>query len=478
MFKSRSKERLLFAKHKTKHRRRLPLFWTLVSLLLSLAILELVTRIFVDLSGKRSEFAQAKNQLDTTAAYRLKFVNEAGQPYQTSDSKGVLVAQRSLSVGYQLAKNQSSQYWQINDRGFRDSETIPQAKPEDEIRIMLLGGSTAFGYGSSGNEVTLSELLEKRLQERVRQQIKSPQLYHSNTPVPAPKASAATKEADKPLQPAQPKPLKIKQGNYRVINAAVPGYASGNQLAQLALQMLNYKPDLVIVLDGYTDLMLSSSEKAIDLPELQNYLEARPNDVKSYLSQVLQPLDDKSYLVKIAKDKWLDAPDPDKTTSFLLTESSENLVRYLPQDEAELQARVERYAQNQKQILTLCAAAKIPLITVLQPEITGRNPSKLTPQEGSIATQLGRSYINKMKDYYPEFVAASQQLAKIYPYNVKAVNLYPLDDNYPTPTFIDEIHLTDEANQSLADQLYYAISGFPKMQVIPPKPVEKVTSNK
>jgi lysophospholipase L1-like esterase len=480
MFKSKSKERLLFAKHKTKHRNRLPWFWTLVSVLLSLAILELVTRIFIDLSGKRSEFAQATSQLNSTAAYRLKFVNEDGQPYQTSDSKGVLVAQRSLSVGYQLAKDQNHQYWQINDRGFRDSDSIPVVKPKDEIRIILLGNSTAFGYGSSGNEVTIGELLEARLQKRIEQQISSPQLYQSDLPLAVEKSQTLTTET-KPTQPTAPKPPRIKQGKYRVINAAVPGYASGNQLAQLALQLLNYKPDLVIAVDGYSDLMLTSSQKAIDLPELQNYLAAKPNNVKSYVSQVLQPLEDKSYVVKIAKDKWLDAPDPNKQSNFLLTESTENLVRYLPQDDKELQARIDRYAQNHKQILALCAAAKIPLIVASQPEITGRDPSKLTPQEGSIVTQLGRSYIRKIKDNYPKFIAANQQLAKIYPYNVKAVDLYSFntkEDNYPTPTFIDEIHLTDEANQSVADRLYYAISAFPKMQVVPKVPTKPLEIKK
>jgi lysophospholipase L1-like esterase len=126
-------------------------------------------------------------------------------------------------------------------------------------------------------------------------------------------------------------------------------------------------------------------------------------------------------------------------------------------------------------------AAKIPLIVASQPEITGRNPSKLTPQEGSIVTQLGRSYIRKIKDDYPKFIAANQQLAKIYPYNVKAVDLYSFntkEDNYPTPTFIDEIHLTDEANQSVADRLYYAISSFPKMQVLPKVPTKPLEINK
>ncbi|MGF1541412.1 MAG: SGNH/GDSL hydrolase family protein, partial [Pleurocapsa sp.] len=104
----------------------------------------------------------------------------------------------------------------------------------------------------------------------------------------------------------------------------------------------------------------------------------------------------------------------------------------------------------------------------IQPEITGRNPSKLTPEEGAIATQLGRGYIRQVKDSYPQFIEANEALERSFPHNIKAVNLYNLSDKYPSPSFIDAIHLNEAANQQVAEQLYYAIASFPKMQVKPP----------
>ncbi len=463
MFRSRSRERFIFSSRKRKRHPQFSWLWAIVSLILSVLVAELLTRIAIDISGKRGEFAQARTGSDSIEAYQLKFVNQQLEPYKTLETEGSLLAKRSLAVGYQLVENQKHQYWEINEQGFRDREPVPVTKPKNEIRIFILGGSTAFGYGNLSNEATIGEQLEARLQQRLKQQQSSPQLY---------KPDILPQDEEK-LKSALAKPSKIKQGQYRVINTAVPGYTSGNELAQLALQILNYKPDLVIVLNGYPDLMLPSSKKATEIPQIEAYLDNTPTNFKAYLSQVIQPLESKSYLAQIVQEHWLNPKQSALKTNFIPNELPQNLAQYLPADEAELQQRVDRYTQHHQQILRLAVGAKIPLIVAIQPEITGRNPSQLTPEEGAIATQLGREYIRKVKDSYPHFIAASQKLAKAFPHNIKAVNLYQLSDKYPSPTFIDAIHLNEEANKQVAEQLYYAISSFPKMQVVskkPPKP--------
>ncbi len=471
MFRSRSRQRSIFS---SRHRQRRPQFswlWAIVSLMLSLLVAELLTRIVVDISGKRSDFAQARTGLDSIEAYQLKFVNEKLEPYKKLGKEGSLIAKHSVAVGYQLVKNQQNQYWTINQQGFRDNDPVTLAKPKDEIRIFLLGGSTAFGYGSPNNQATISEYLEVRLQQRLQQQQSSPQFYRPDVLPPKP---------DK-LKTALAKPLKIKQGKYRVINAAVPGYSSGNELAQLALQILNYKPDLIIVLNGYSDLMLPSSKKATEIPQVEAYSGDTPTNVKEYISQIIQPLESKSYLAQIAQDRWLNPDRASAKTNFILSESLANLAQYLPTETAELERRVDRFAQHHQQMLRIAAGAKIPLITAIQPEITGRNPSKLTPEEGAIATQLGRGYIRQVKDSYPQFIQASKKLEQSFPHNIKAVNLYNLSDKYPSPSFIDAIHLNAAANQQIAEQLYYAIASFPKMQVKPPaipKPKVEIKNSK
>ena len=470
MFRSKPRERYLFTTRTKKRRqRRFIWLWLLVSGVLSLLVLELVTRIFIDITGKRAEFTDTAQEQDITEAYQLKLLNEAGETYPGSSEEGNLVAQRSLSVGYELVKNQDSPYWEINDRGFRDSEPLPVAKPEGEIRIFILGSSTAFGYGSSSNQSTISELLELRLQKRLQQQQNAPQLYKPDV---LPLDEEARAEALK-------KPSKLKSGSYRVINVAVPGYATGNQLAQVALQIIKYQPDLILVLNGYEDLMLQGDKTATQIPQLEEYLNDAPSYLLASVNKLLQPIEDKSYLVQILQDSVLKQQDITEDTFVFQGKTGQELANIAPQDKDELQHRIDRYFQNHKQIVTLATGANAAVIFATQPEITGRNPSRLTPTEGEIVTQLGRTYIQKIKDTYPRFVGANQYLAKIFPKNVKAIDLYNLSDEYPAPSFIDAIHLTENANAMVADQFYYAIASFSKMQLTPqepqpPKPVPSV----
>ena len=467
MFKSRPRERLIFANRKTKRRHHFSWLWFIVSVSLLLLVIELLTRIFIDISGKREEFAPTIAESEIISSYQLNFVHEAKQIDETLERAGNLIAKRSLSVGYQLVGEQKSNYWQINEQGFRDRDPVPLAKPANEVRIFLLGGSTAFGYGNTSNEATISEFLEARLEQRLLQQKSSPNLYQ---PGILPYDPNNRKQA-------LAKPAKLKSGNYRVINASVPGYASGNELAQLALSILQYKPDLIVILDGYPDLMLTSAEKATEIPQLDKFVDNETTNFRVYLSQLVQPLRDYSYLVRILQEQVLLSESSEEKESLLFNEKLDNLAQYLPEDEAELERRVNRYYQHHKQIVSLSAGARIPLIIATQPEFTGRDATKLSEEEGEIATQLGRNYIQKMRDIYPQFSAAGEKLGKAFPHNVKAISLYNLTDKYPTPSFIDAVHLTDEANKIAAEQLYYAISSLPKMQEVPRNPPPKPKTN-
>lgn len=454
MFKSRTRERRIFTSRK-RMRTRSSIFSTIASFILIFLVLELLTRIFVDISGNRSQFARANNKSDLLKAYKLDFVNNEPNPKYASDTV-TLKAKPSLSVGYKLLSNQENEHWQINAEGFRDRDSLPLTKPKDEIRIFLLGGSTAFGYGSPNNQATISEYLEQRLEQRLAQQKASPKLYKPDL-LPFDKV-----EKKKYLA----KPSKIKPGKYRVINAAVPGYASGNELAQLALQVLKYKPDLIVVLDGYQDLMLQSDREAVNPPPM-NTDDRKPTSFVGYLSKAIEPLENKSYLAKVAQNRWLKDREDFQKQDFLLDEQPSNFARYLPQTKDELQRRVDRYVDRLHQILNLSAAAQIPLVVAIQPEITGRDPSQLTDVEGKIATELGRTYIQQVRNSYPALIEATQQLAKAFPKNMKALDLYQLTDKYPSPSFIDAIHLNQTANQKVAEQLYYAIANLPKMQLVP-----------
>lgn len=443
-----------------KHHRSLPLPVIILAIPLTLILLELLVRIFVGVTGKSAELAAYEGQPAIVNAYCLKFLGSTQQPYDGLFDRGHLAAQRSLAGGYKLVGNQKSNFWNINQQGFRDDKPLPLEKPKGEIRIFLLGGSTAFGQWNASNQATLASKLEARLNERMAQQKRSPEKYR---PIPLP--------VYKPeLEKALTLPPKLREGRYRVINAAVPGYASGNELAQLALQILPYSPDAVIVLDGYTDLMLPSHKAQTDIPEMDAFLNNAPGHFWTYLTGQLKQWVTSTYLVK-ATQYWLLRPQPSVSQlSVVVTENTAPLEQRLPADSSELERRVARYFNFHKQMVRLTTGFNIPLVIAVQPEITGRGTSKSSASEQRIVNEIGTLYKQRVKTGYTQLIKAAQELQDAFPQNVKALNFYPLYENFPNRAFYDAIHLTEEGNTELAERLYQTIAALPKLHEAPPTP--------
>lgn len=444
-----------------KPRRSLPLPLILGAIPLALILLELFARICVGVTGKGAELAAYEGEPGIITAYRLKFVNKSQQPYDGLSSRGRLAAQRSLAVGYSLVGNQQSQFWQINEQGFREDNPVPLAKPKNEIRIFILGSSTAFGQWNASNQATFAHKLEARLNERIAQQRRSPEKYRPTT-LPFYKPE---------LVKALALPLRLRDGQYRVINAAVPGYTSGNELAQLALQILPYSPDAVIVLDGYTDLMLPSHQVATDIPHTDEFLNNALGHFGTHLTRNLQHSLADTYFVKAIR-YWLLRPQPSVTQLSLVATGADemgSLEQHLTADSAELKRRVARYRDLHKQMVTLTTGAKIPLVIAVQPEITGSGTNKLSSREQELLKQLGSTYKQRVQAGYAELTQASQQLQKAFPKNLVVLNLYNSYQNFPNRAFYDTVHLTEEANVVLADRFYRTLTSLPKLQVTPPK---------
>lgn len=443
-----------------KERRRFfqPLL-ILLAIPLSLIVLELLTRAIATVAGQNKVLEAYDGDTPKISAYRLKFLDRAQSPYDGLPNNGRLVAKRHIGVGYQLAPNQNSDFWRINEQGFRDEQSIPQTKPNDEIRVFVLGGSTAFGQMSSNNQTTFASKLEARLNQRVAEQKANPDKFRPD-PLPVYRPERIKALALPPM---------LRSGRYRVINAAVPGYTSGNELGRLAIQVLPYKPDLIILIDGYADLMLPSNESESDVPHLETFLSDAPNHLLTHLSQETKQLVSQAYLLK-AINYWLLRPNPSTNQlSLVASETAVPLGKQLAADPAELKRRRERYKNNLMQIGYLTSSAQIPLIVAIQPEVSGRNQSKLSLDERSLIKQLDANYTQRIQAGYTELAQVNQQLQQTFPNNVSTLNLQKLFYNFPSQAFYDTIHLTDEANTVLADQLYKTILDLPQFQPAPPK---------
>lgn len=434
-----------------KHRPKLSFWWLILALPLSILLLELIAQFYVNWTSQNGI------SLASSRAYRLKFLTETGQTIGGLANQGELALRRSAIAAYQPQEKQENDFWQINEQGFRDSQPLPLAKPQGEIRLFILGGSVAFGQGLANNEETISQQLETLLQQRVIQQQKSPEKYRPDI-FPF-------------FQPSREKlmrlPAKIRQGKYRVVNAAVPGYTSGNELAQFVSKVLPYQPDFIVVLNGYGDLMLPSNRSQADIPKIDEFLHNPAAHLQANFSQFFHHKLQGMALARTLNAWTLKSQQSITTSSLALNLDGRSLASYLPKDEAELKRRITRYRSNYSQLIRLAAAAKIPTVIALQPEITGLPRERLSASEKAIRDRLGKDYLERVPKDYSKFAAASQQLGKEFSKNTKILNLYSLEFDFPGPTFVDAIHLTKAANTALAQKLYQSLISWQAIQIIP-----------
>ena len=426
----------------------------LTALLLMASIpigIELLARLITMVTGFSATVEENAVQ-KRTQGYQLQFVSPEGKPYADQQATGgELQAKRNPLLGYQLLPKQSNQFWSLNAQGFREEDDVSPQKADGEIRIFIVGGSTAFGQLSTNNANTLAQKMETLLTQRIEQQRTKPETFQP--PV-------LPYWADK-VQEALALPPRIKDGQYRVINAAVPGYASGNDLAQLMHQVVLYNPDIVVVLNGYPDLLLPSAQPGADVPGLEALLQNETPGLMSQVGDRLQNGIDQLMAVKIYRH-YKNRSQPQQPAlkaplNIAATELKPTLNDYVGQDAAELDQRVRRYRDNLDQMVKWASGTQKRLIIGIQPEITGRTADKLTPAEATIISNLDDSYQQWMQAGYERLNAQANQVAQ-QSANATVVDLYSAYDSFPEQAFQSPTSLTDEATGVLANRLYAAIA--------------------
>ena len=120
--------------------------------------------------------------------------------------RGLLKLQMSPAIIYRNMPNQRTPYFSTNRQGFRGVDVVEGRKTEGRKRkrLILLGGSTAFGTGLASDDETAAVKMEKNL-------------------------------------------------GAEVVNAAVIGHRSGQELAFIATELLDLEPDLILSLSGWND---------------------------------------------------------------------------------------------------------------------------------------------------------------------------------------------------------------------------------
>lgn len=433
----------------------------LIGLPLLLILAELIARGAVLATGSTNQLNPNKT-VAIAQSYAFKLQDSNGNNYPGLPDAGQIHIKRSPLLGYELLPSQSSDYWQINDQGFRQDSSVPISKPANEIRVFLVGGSTAFTNMAEKNQKALAFKIEKLLNDRVRAQNSNPEKFEPKE-IPF--------FADQ-IEAMQTLPPRIRDGSYRVIAAAAPGYSSGNELALLSHKVMAYSPNALLILDGYEDLRSPSNQPAREIGNVEQMLRDPLAQYRQHQTQQFNNWLNSLYLVK-AWQKWVVPAD-------ITTFSSEYQVfnaEQLSKDPKETQKRVERYLYNTQQMTRL--ASSIPALIILQPEITGKQKS-LTKEEEGILKSLGKEYSDRTTNAYK----VAEQALSNSPLKAKFVNFYQLFQNTTQQAFIDPIHLTEAANDLLAQKLYdsteqlflvqpspNALNGDVEPQPIPSQPV-------
>ena len=132
----------------------------------------------------------------------------------TDGELGVYGSMRELELYpylmFKLRPNYKSSVVNVNSMGFRAPEI--DEKGEGVYRIVIVGGSTAFGGMSTSDDKTFFNVLEKKLNEKV-----------------------------------------FPDKKYEIISAAVPSYNSMQELILIQTEVLKLEPDMVIIVDGFND---------------------------------------------------------------------------------------------------------------------------------------------------------------------------------------------------------------------------------
>ncbi|GBO55733.1 hypothetical protein APA_3884 [Pseudanabaena sp. lw0831] len=439
----------------------------LIGLPLLLILAELIARGAVLATGSNDQLAPNKT-VAIAQSYAFKLQDSNGNNYPGLPDAGLLQVKRSPLLGYELLPSQSSEYWQINDQGFRQDSSVPVVKPANEIRVFLVGGSTAFTNMAEKNQKALAFKVEKLLNERVRSQNSSPEKF---------KPREIPYFADQ-IESMRALPPRIRDGSYRVIAAAAPGYSSGNELALIAHKVMTYSPNALLILDGYEDLRSPSNQTAREIGNIEQMLRDPLAQYRQHQTQQFNNWLNSLYLVK-AWQKWVIPAD----ISIFSSEYQVFNAEQLSKDPKEIQKRVDRHLYNTQQMMRL--ANNIPALIILQPEITGKQKS-LTKEEEGILKSLGKEYSDRATNAY----MLAEQAFSNSPIKPKFVSFYQLFQNTSQQAFIDPIHLTEAANDLLAQKLYEsteqlflvqpapnALSGdvdaktiTPPQPVVPPEP--------
>ncbi len=461
-FPTRRKSFNPYSSKARSRKKNIPLPFLTASVSLAIIIgTEGVLRLIVGSSGKAGELAGYFAEPASISDYRLQVNTNAGNPV-SGTAWGELKVRPSALTGYEFVPNQKSDVVEINAQGFRANQSIPPIKPANEVRILIVGGSTAFGTLAPDNGATIASLLETQLNQQVKDQQANAKKFRPDI------LPYFADEMEKALK----LPSKIREGRYRVINAAVPGYLTSNVQSQIFSQLLDYQPDVLVLIDGYSDLLAPSDRPAATLSSVDSLLSDANGHFLSSLGNNFNSLLNQLYLLK-AWNAWIIKPNPKSELLADVSSTKGSLTDRLSTDPAEVQKRIDRRTRALVGIGKLTSPRKIPFIVGIQPEISQlKSPSS---EDGKILSDLDARYPKLIQDQYAQLIQSQKTVNGITSLSFRDAIDNASTIKGDTRLFYDAIHPRSSLIKTIATTIQTTIG--PQLQV-QPKPFSSTTSSR
>lgn len=352
----------------------------------------------------------------------------------------------SMNLGWELAPGSYAGF-HINNQGFRRPADVSLRPAENTVRIFIVGGSTAFGTNG---------------------------LYPQFQPKPLAYEDTIDYQLETVLK------TRHKGTHFEVVNAAVPEYRLFQEITLFREKLVNFKPHLVIFLDGHNDISFLTTAgrlKQNPAPYWESRHFARGQRVlnssgflgplyyfdvyfgrSSYfyhgLSELFQRFQNIS---NVSMGLGETVPLTGRALgddTFRLSDEELSIEKYRGQL-GELDQVMPLYLDQVKDLKAIAFSRQMNILYVLQPEILVEDPAHLTNKEFRIQEFAFRHHhdLGTLSWRYlaPKIASTIERLSDN---QFQFLNLTTIGGGASDEVYTDYCHLTSRGNYVVAEKLY------------------------
>lgn len=322
-------------------------------------VLAFLAILFVELKIEHDLFKEwSEKSQQVKSFYWFTFVSHDGTPIELTHYGGPLKISHHPFVIYRNYPDQKTERFTINSRGFRGNEPLSQTTKK---RIVLIGGSTAFGTGLDSDDETFGRQLETIL-------------------------------------------------DVEVINAAVIGHQSGQELVYLLTELVDLRPTLVIALDGHNDYSTAARKVWVAKKDI-SLVTATGFDQVDYYLKTLRELQNPSFVQRVSNlyrvlfpgitKRIADSPYANYLKNWMGIDRSD------PKDHVDISSIAEVYANNVIKMKKMALAFQYNFLCVLQPD-------KSKAGEYRAFRDISKTYFNREHVEYLDLNEASEIKPEVF----------------------------------------------------------------